>query len=189
MDFIARFVKHPSSVGAIAPSTDSLAKQMIAPIELKKIRSIVEYGAGTGVFTKYIANRIDHKRTLFFSFEIDDKFYNISSNRVPEIEIIKDSASTVCKQLRKRGKKHTDAIISGLPWAVFPSDVQDEILDATLRALKPGGIFTTFTYLHSYYLPAACRIRTKLKKNFSEVSLSPVVWGNLPPAVVYWCKK
>lgn len=189
IDFIAQFIKHPGSIGAISPSSDSLAAQMIAPIDLERIKTIVEYGAGTGVFTKYVSERINTEKTLFFSFEIDDKFYSISKKQVPEIEIIKDSASNVCKELRKHGKKHTDAIISGLPWAVFPDDLQDEILHATLRALRQGGIFTTFTYLHSYYLPAACRIRTKLKRYFSSVELSPVVWKNMPPAVVYWCKK
>ncbi len=189
IDFIKQFIKHPTSIGAIAPSTEELAEQMVAPIKLDRIKTIVEYGAGTGVFTQYVSDRIDHKKTLFFSFEIDEKFHEISSQKVPEIEILKDSASNVCKQLRRRGKKHTDAIISGLPWAVFPNDLQDEILEATLRALKPGGIFTTFTYIHSFYLPAACRIRSKLKKNFAEVSISPVVWANMPPAIVYWCKK
>lgn len=189
LDFIKRFLKNPTSIGAIAPSTEKLAEQMVAPIELDKIKTIVEYGAGTGVFTNYVAQRINKTQTLFFSFELDEKLHKISSQFVPEIEILKDSASNICKHLERHGEKHTDAIISGLPWAVFSNELQDEILDATLKALKPGGYFTTFTYIHGYYLPAACRIRSKLKKNFSEMKTSPIVWGNVPPAIVYWCKK
>ena len=189
MEFIKRFFKNPTSIGAIAPSTEKLAEQMVAPIQLDKIKTIVEYGAGTGVFTNYVFQRIDKSQTLFFSFELDEKLHGISSSLLPEVEILQDSASNIGKHLKRHGETHTDAIISGLPWAVFPNELQDEILEATVKALKPGGYFTTFTYLHGFFLPAACRIRKKLKKEFSEVKISPVVWNNLPPAIVYWCKK
>ena len=187
--FFRRFIKKPGTVGALSPSSQSLAKQMVAPIDLKQIDTIVEYGTGTGVFTRYINNGIDRNKTLFFSFEIDEQLYEISKKSLPDVEIIMASASTINEQLKKHGKLHADAIVSGLPWAIFPNKLQDEILDATIAALKEGGYFTTFTYLQAYYMPAACRIRKKFKSRFSEVKVSPVVWKNLPPAVVYWCKK
>ena len=173
----------------MAPSSQSLAKQMVAPIDLKQIDTIVEYGTGTGVFTRYINNSIDKDKTLFFSFEIDEQLYKISKELLPDVEIIKASASTINEQLKSHGKASTDAVVSGLPWAVFSNELQDEILNATVEALKEGGYFTTFTYLQAYYMPAACRIRKKFKSRFSEVKVSPVVWKNFPPAVVYWCKK
>lgn len=189
MKFFWRFVKKPGTVGAVTPSSQNLAKQMVAPFDLKQIDSIVEYGAGTGVFTKYIRDGIDKEKTLFFSFEIDEQLFQISKELLPDVEIIKDSASNINEHLKRHGKSSTDAIVSGLPWAVFSKELQDEILGATLDALKEGGYFTTFTYLHAFYLPAACRIRKKFKATFSEVKVSPVVWKNFPPAVVYWCKK
>ena len=189
LEFISQCIKHPNYVGAIAPSTEKLAVQMIAPVDLNRVETIVEYGAGTGVFTQYIAKRIDQNKTLFFSFEIDDKLHKICSQLLPDIEIIKDSAANIKDQLKKHGKEHTDAIVSGLPWAIFPDKLQDEILKPTVEALAEGGIFTTFTYLHGFYLPGACKIRKKLKMYFSEFHLSPVVWNNIPPAIVYWCKK
>lgn len=189
LEFISQCIKHPSYVGAIAPSTEKLAVQMVAPVDLNHVETIVEYGAGTGVFTQYIANRIDQKKTMFFSFEIDDKLHKICSELLPEVEIIKDSAANINEQLKKHGKDHADAIVSGLPWAIFPDKLQDEILKPTVDALAEGGVFTTFTYLHGFYLPGACKIRKKLKMYFSEFHLSPVVWNNFPPAIVYWCKK
>lgn len=189
MKFLGRFIKKPGTVGALAPSSQSLAKQMVAPIDLKQIDTIVEYGTGTGVFTRYINNSIDKDKTLFFSFEIDEQLYKISKELLPDVEIIKASASTINEQLKSHGKASTDAVVSGLPWAVFSNELQDEILNATVEALKEGGYFTTFTYLQAYYMPAACRIRKKFKSRFSEVKVSPVVWKNFPPAVVYWCKK
>lgn len=189
LEFLSNFIKHPGCVGAIAPSTENLAVQMVAPVNLDKVQTIVEYGPGTGVFTKYISKRINHDKTMFFSLEIDDKMFEVSTQAVPDVEIIKDSASNVCDQLKKHGKDYADAIISGLPFAIFPYKLQDEIIEATVEALPKGGIFTTFTYFHGFYLPGACRIRKVLKMNFSEFHLSPIVWNNFPPAIVYWCKK
>ena len=188
-EFLSNFIKHPGCVGAIAPSTENLAVQMVAPVDLKNVQTLVEYGPGTGVFTKYISDRIDHDKTMFFSLEIDDKMFEVSTEAVPDVEIIKDSAANINEQLKKHGKDHADAIVSGLPWAIFPDKLQDEILAPTVEALKDGGVFTTFTYLHGFYLPGACKIRKKLKMRFSEFHLSPVVWTNFPPAIVYWCKK
>lgn len=189
MKFFKRFIKRPGTVGALAPSSQGLAKQMVAPIDLKNIDTIVEYGTGTGVFTKYVQENIDKEKTLFFSFEIDDELHKIATELLPDVEIIKASASTINEHLKRHGKEHTDAVISGLPWSVFSNELQDEILNATLTALKDGGYFTTFNYVQAYYLPAACRLRKKFKSLFSEVKVSPIVWKNLPPAVVYWCKK
>ena len=187
--FFKRFISKPGTVGALTPSSRSLAKQMVAPVNFNKIDTIVEYGAGTGVFTKYIYENLNKERTLFFSFEIDDNLYEISKELLPNVEIIKASASTINDQLKQHGKTHADAIISSLPWSVFSDELQDEILDATINALSEDGYFTTFTYIQAYYLPAACKIRKKFKARFSEVKLSKVVWKNFPPALVYWCKK
>ena len=189
IEFLSNYFKNPGCVGAIAPSTENLAVQMVAPVKLDEVNTIVEYGPGTGVFTKYISKRINHEKTTFFSLEIDDKMYEVSKESCPDVEIIKDSDSNVCEQLKIHGKEYADAIISGLPFAIFPTKLQDEIVEATVEALPKGGIFTTFTYFHGFFLPGACRIRKKLKMNFSEFRLSPVVWNNFPPAIVYWCKK
>ena len=189
MKFLGRYIKKPRTVGALSPSSQKLAKQMVGPLDFANVKTIVEYGTGTGVFTKYIKDKIDPQKTLFFSFEIDQELYKISKEQISDVEIINDSAAAVNDYLKKHGKTHADAVVSGLPWAFFSDELQNEILDQTLEALEDGGYFTTFTYVVAYYMPAARRFRKKLKSRFSEVKLSPVVWKNFPPAVVYWCKK
>ena len=187
--FMTQFILHPSKIGAIAPSSTNLAAQMTEPIDLNHTKVIVEYGSGTGVFTKYVRDRIDINKTLFFGFEMNKEMVKIAKQNVPDIEIFEDSAEKLREYLKKYEVKHADAIISGLPWAVFPDELQDNILYETQMGLKKGGIFTSFTYVHSLLLPAAQRFKKKLIKYFSEVSLSPVIWKNIPPAVVYRCKK
>ena len=70
---------------------------------------------------------------------------------------------------------------------MFPDDLQERILDAMIRVMPPGGVFVTFAYLQGLMLPAGRRFRRNLKRRFSNVETSDVIWLNLPPAVVYRC--
>jgi phospholipid N-methyltransferase len=85
------------------------------------------------------------------------------------------------------GMPAADCIVSGLPWAVFSSELQLRLLAAIRDALRSGGTFATFAYLHAAWLPAARRFREHLTSHFETVEESRVVWRNLPPAFVYRC--
>ena len=187
--FVKQFCREPKRIGAIAPSSSKLARRMLQPINFSRLKVIVEYGSGTGAFTRQVVERIDPEKTLFFGFELNEQMNRIACESVPGIKIFQDSASEIRKYLRKYGVKHADAVISGLPWAVFSEELQDDILYETAASLKRGGIFTTFAYLHGLLLPSGIRFRRKLERYFSEVKTSPVVWNNIPPALVYWCRK
>lgn len=187
--FVKQFCREPRTIGAIAPSSHQLANRMIQQINFEKARVIVEYGPGTGAFTRQVLKHINLNRTIFFGLELNEHMNRIACSMAPEITIFQDSASEVRKYLRQYGVKHADAVISGLPWAAFSADLQDEILYETQAGLCRGGVFSTFAYLHGLVLPSGVRFRSKLKQHFSEVKISPVVWGNIPPAIVYWCKK
>ncbi|GAB4280192.1 MAG: methyltransferase domain-containing protein [Candidatus Rifleibacteriota bacterium] len=187
--FVGQFVKEPRTIGAIAPSSRQLADKMIEPINFDTARVIVEYGPGSGVFTRHVLKYIDRERTIFFGLELNEKMNRLASEKVPEVTIYQDSAAEIRKYLKQYGVTHADAIISGLPWASFSESLQDEILNETVSGLPEGGVFTTFAYLHGLVLPSGIRFRKKLKQHFSDVKTSPVVWRNLPPALVYWCKK
>ncbi|HNS09562.1 MAG TPA: hypothetical protein PKN29_07665 [Candidatus Ozemobacteraceae bacterium] len=187
--FVKQFCREPRKIGAIAPSSQKLARRMLQPINFNRARVIVEFGSGTGAFTRKVVEQIDPEKTVFFGFELNEQMNRIASQNVPEIPIYQDSAAEIRKYLRQHGVKHADAVISGLPWAVFPEELQDEILYETVASLRKGGVFTTFAYLHGLLLPSGIRFRKKLQKHFSEVKTSPVVWNNIPPALVYWCRK
>ncbi|HNX74748.1 MAG TPA: hypothetical protein PLM07_17885 [Candidatus Rifleibacterium sp.] len=187
--FVKQFCREPKRIGAIAPSSSKLARRMLQPINFSRLKVIVEYGSGTGAFTRQVVERIDPEKTLFFGFELNEQMNRIACENVPGIRIFQDSAAEIRKYLRRYGVKHADAVISGLPWAVFSEELQDDILYETVASLKRGGIFTTFAYLHGLLLPSGIRFRRKLERYFSEVKTSPVVWNNIPPALVYWCRK
>ena len=182
------FLSLPRTIGTITPCSERLAEEIVTPICFSSASVIVEYGPGTGVFTKKI---LDNKKkdTVFFALELNQEMFNLMKHRFPDVEVHKSSASDVDIHLENAGVDHVDAIVSGLPWAGFSDKLQDEILEKTLLVLPDGGIFITFAYVHGLVLPGGIKFKKKIKKLFSTVKISPVVWKNIPPAIVYTCTK
>jgi phospholipid N-methyltransferase len=182
MRFLSQYVKHPRSVGAVMPSSQQLAQQMVASINFDTADCIVEYGPGTGVFTQQL---IQKKRpgTKLFVFETNEKFYRLLKRKykgMANVHIIFDSAEQVGSYLKKSGIGKADYIVSGLPFASLPKEVSEKILEETRNALSNEGEFITFQY-------------TKFKQKhfqtyFNEIQVDKV-FLNLPPAFVFKCSR
>ena len=183
-----RFLRHPGQVGAFCPSSRFLAVEMTQKIGMEDARTVVELGPGTGAITREILPRL-REDARFFAVELDSGMAASLRSAFPRADVRCGSAAELPKILEDSGSPRADVILSGLPWAVFPSDLQDAILDGVISGLAPGGGFATFAYIQGVVLPAGIRFRRKLEKLFREVECSPVVWRNLPPAFVYRCRK
>jgi len=129
------------------------------------------------------------KDAQFFAIEISGEFVKAARERCPGVEVFHDSAVNVRKYLDQKGLAACDCIVSGLPFANFEDHLQDQLLDAVIGALKPGGVFATFTYFQSPYLPYGRRFRRRLSERFSTVEKTPIVWKNFLPAFAYRAKK
>ena len=121
--------------------------------------------------------------------EIDTHFAAHLKRQFPRVHIINDSAEHLDQHLQKLGHASADCVLSGLPWAGFKDDEQQRILGAVVRALRPGGLMTTYAYNHTAWLPGGRRFRKLLQATFSEVITTRTEWRNLPPAFVYRCRK
>lgn len=188
LKFFKSFIKKPSEVGAILPSSRYLAKEMVTDIGIEKANAVAELGPGTGAFTKTIAENIKTD-TSFFVVERNEDIYEHFQAAFPEVSAYKGCASNLVEMMEKEGINSLDAVISGLPWASFPAEVQQAIIGSVIKALGEDGVFTTFAYLQGFLLPAAHRFRALLKSKFKTVETSKVIWRNTPPAFVYRCWK
>ncbi|MBN1126670.1 MAG: hypothetical protein JXA82_16820 [Sedimentisphaerales bacterium] len=186
--FLSEYLRRPGTIGAIAPSSRHLAEEIVSQADVANAQVIVEFGAGTGSFTKVILQQKAAKSS-FYAIEQNDRLCTILRHRFPEAHIITDSVENAGKILTANYHIHACSIVSGLPWASFSEDLQDRILDGTLKALRPGGRFVSFMYLQSLILPASQRFRKKIQALFSTVKTSRIVWRNLPPAFIYCCTK
>ncbi len=181
-----RFLRNPAQIGALCPSSPVLCRTITGDIGLEDAAAVVELGPGTGVITREILRRIRPEAT-FLAVELDETLCMDLRRNFPELRLRNDSAARLADILAEERLEGVDVIVSGLPWAIFPEALQQEILENVLTALRPGGCFTTFAYLQGMMLPAGRRFRKRLCELFDKVETTPVVWRNLPPAFIYRC--
>lgn len=185
--FLSASFRHPSVVGAIAPSSRHLAACMIRAADLRDGQVVVEVGSGTGPVTRALAS-ID--RTLpRFALEPLPELAAATRRAAPGVEVIEAGAEQLCDLLAARGLGPADRIISSLPFAAWTEPRQRQVLDGLLAALAADGRMVTFTYALSPLLASGRRVRRLLERSFGRVGTTPVVWRNLPPAFVYVCDR
>ncbi|MGH9319641.1 MAG: class I SAM-dependent methyltransferase [Vicinamibacteria bacterium] len=183
--FLKEFVSKPQEIGAIAPSSPALAREVVRSVDWERVGIVVEYGPGMGAVTAEILTKTKGKD--FFAIEVNEAYADRFTRNFPHVRLYRDSAVNVPSIAAAHGVDHVDCVVSGLPWANFSESIQDELLDAMFEVLVENGQFTTFAYMHGLALPAGRRFRDKLLSRFRGVERSPVVWRNTPPAVVYHC--
>jgi len=187
-NFLSEFARDHKVIGAVAPSSPFLVKELLAGLDLESKKVIVEYGPGTGSITKEVLPRVA-PGARYAAIELNEKMARSFRASFPGVELFEGSAETLPEVLGAMGEPHADCIISGLPWTFFSDELQDRILDTTCAGLKDGGTFTAFSYLHGLLLPQGQRFRKQLDSRFRNVSRSSLEFRNLPPAFVYWCTK
>ncbi len=186
LTFLKNFIRHPTQVGAIAPSSSGLVKAMVEWIDWENAQGVIEFGPGTGVFTQAVVENL-HDDAKFFAIERSADLVAATRNRCPGVTVFEDSVTNVVELCRRESMEKVDAIVCGLPWASFSESLQTEIIDAMLEVLPPGGQFATFAYWQGVVLPPGMRFSRRLHETFSSVERSHTVWRNLPPAFVYRC--
>lgn len=176
--FLYNFLQAPGQVGSITPSSHALAKQMMEPIDWEQASTIVELGAGTGVFTKRI-EELKRPEANLVAFEKEESMRKRLENLFPGV-LFEEDAAHLTRVLSEAGFGQADCIISGLPFANFPQDLRDRIMSEVYAALKPNGVFVAFQY--------SLQMKKQLSAVFEDVSVK-LVPLNLPPAFVYVCRK
>jgi phosphatidylethanolamine/phosphatidyl-N-methylethanolamine N-methyltransferase len=161
---------------------------MVHGLDLQNARAVLEYGPGTGIVTDHIRKAMAPDAT-FAAIEINPRMARLFKQRHPDVLLYEDTvanARTICDYAHLEA---VDCIISGLPWSAFSEPLQVKLLDEMMRVLRPGGCFVTFAYIHGLALPPAKRFANLLQKYFESVSKSEVIWRNVPPALVYRCRR
>ena len=186
--FIGQIMGAPRAVGAVLPSSRALGEAMVEQIDFAKARVIVEFGAGTGALTHAIVPRRTPQHR-YLGIELNAAFVDHLRREFPDLTFVAASVEDLDKILAEHGIEHIDAIICGLPWASLPVAVQERAFGHVGRFLVKDGLFITFAYLQGLPLPAARALRKRFGEIFSSVSRTRIIWGNVPPAFAYVCRK
>jgi phospholipid N-methyltransferase len=186
LSFARALAANPRAVGAVAPSSRRLAAAMVAELPMPAGRSVLELGPGTGPFTAAIRERLAEPG-LYLGIEQHGPFVEQLRERFPELAFAHGSAGEAARLHGEGNLPPVGAIVSGLPFASLPAEVQDQVL-AGLEALLPAGAyFTTFQYAHAGAMPAARRFRRQMAAMLGPPVRRRLVLANLPPAhVLRW---
>lgn len=187
LHFLKAFLRSPGSVGALWPSSPSLARAMVRASGVRGAECVVELGPGTGAFTGEILSNL-REGASFAAVERDAGLARAMAEKFPKAKVIEGCATRLGEHLEAASVGSPDVILSGLPWAAFGGDLQARLLEEIRAVLRGGGVFTTFAYYGPHRMESGRRFRKNLEGTFSEVRRSRVVLANFPPAFVYTCR-
>ena len=152
LTFFREFRRTFKTTGAVAPSGRSLAKSMTRVLDdLPGPRTILEVGPGTGAVTGAIVRRlrpgdrldlveinVDFARTLESRFRSD-----------PAWKAVAGQCGVHCCPLEEYAGLDGgyDAVVSGLPFNNFPTELVVGLLDAAIGHVRPGGTLSFFEYM------------------------------------------
>jgi phospholipid N-methyltransferase len=175
--FFRQFVRAPRSVGSVVPTSRAAIRALLAPIDWDAARVIVEYGPGTGVFTNALLDRL-HPDARLVAIDTNPLFIAWLGRSLhdPRLILVEGSAADVEAILAAHGLGSADYVVSGLPFSTVPRAVAEAIMDATARAIRPGGAFLIYQY-SLFVLPM-------LRARFARVDLGRA-WRCVPPARLF----
>ena len=186
-----------SSIASVVPSSRELARAMLPAREIRKARFVVELGPGTGAITRELLRVLPQNASLA-AFEINARFCrflrgNLSDDR---LVLFNASAEAVGPTLRELDWQRVDAVVSSLGLSMMDDRTRRAILRGLVPFLDERSLFTQYYYLSSRLADGFCRrwkpgrvsVPRLLEEYFRRIE-SKIIFRNVPPAVVFLCRK
>jgi len=181
IQFLQAFLKNPLKVGAVAPSSQDLAWQMLDGITPDENNIIIELGVGTGAITKYIREILPNDRS-YIGIELDERLVRSLHTRYPEMNVVAGNACDLSQIHRDFGLGKVSYLLCCLPFVTLPEEVAEKVLSEIDSYMQQGCLFRAFQYAHGYYTPAAIRLRRHMRDRYGYSKRSKLVAKNVPPA-------
>jgi len=178
--FFSAFIANRKVVGAIAPSSQGLARAMDEALgPLDDSAWIVEFGPGTGVFTETL--RRNRPTANILAIEFSSEFISLLNDRFAHdeaIHIVQGCASRAAEFLAERGvtPEKLGGVVSGLPMLSLPAPIRDPIFASLTNLIPPTRRYVQFTYSKTAW--RGFELEGFHRQTFRQV------WWNLPPASV-----
>jgi phosphatidylethanolamine/phosphatidyl-N-methylethanolamine N-methyltransferase len=177
--FLWQNIRNPFTTGSVTPSGRQLSRLMVETLAPEAAEMVVEFGPGTGVFTKALMRAgVAPENLILIEFNAD--FVKFLRTEFPNVTVIEGSAADLPRHLAELGHTKIKKIISGLPLRTMPEPLRIAITKAVAAGLDDGGTYVQFSYFRILPLPEAFAGSLGLKGRCVGMVLR-----NLPPAFVY----
>lgn len=173
---LKEFIKD-RNVACVMPTSQHAVRGACKRIDFSRDIVVVEYGPGTGPYTKYILKNMTEGSKLIV-IETNERFVEMLEQiNDPRLIVFHDSAENIRHILTHCSIAKADYVLSGIPFSNLDDASRDAIIMCTQKVLADGGLFLVVYQ----FVPL---IRWDLKKHFQKVSTDMQLF-NLPPFFVF----
>lgn len=167
-------------VASVTPSSVYCIKKLSRHINFDTAKIIVEYGGGTGVFTKHFLENLGADARIFV-FETNDKFVEkLNEIKDERLTVFHESVEHVNACLPKELHGNVDHVVSGVPFSFFDWDFKVDLLNKTKAVLRPEGSFLAYQ--------TSGHLKDPLDATFGNYN-TDFVLRNIPPMYIYQAVK
>ena len=177
--FLRLWLQRPVRLGAVVPSSRSLAVAMAGDVDPVAPGAVVELGGGTGNITAALLENGIAARDIVV-IEREPSLCRVIARRFPEIRVVCGDATKLRSLLRRAGIGPVKAVVSGLPLLWIPKKAERMIVAQAFAVLAKAGVLIQFTY--GPKAPVSRSIAAALGILGER---SHWVLDNLPPAAVW----
>lgn len=189
--FAAQALADFQTTASVAPSSPQLVSAMVEHVPDVPAPVVVEFGAGTGAMTCALLEHLPADGRLFV-FEINPRFVKHLKEKFsdPRMTLINASVENVDSELRSRGVRRVDAVVSSLGLSFMSPELRSTIFDRLMPFVHEKTVLTQYQYLVAMQISDGhirrMDVRPLLRRYFGSIE-SRIVWFNLPPAYVFTC--
>lgn len=174
--FLKRFLQRPFQVASIIPSSRALIGRVAAKMDFSQPRVIAEYGPGEGCHTREIVRRM-HPESRLVLFELDPELAQHLAEQFhgdQRVSVVNSDAAQLCEELDRRGHRHCDYIVSGIPFSILESEKKRELLRRTYESLAPHDHSAFIIYQVTNELVGHCRHFPRVESEYCLQNLPPM---------------
>lgn len=162
-------------IASIKETSPFMVRRICDRMDLARRRVVVEYGPGTGPFTRALLDRLSPDSRLILVEKNPEFASRLQGRRDPRLRVFHAGAEEIHDVLRASGVSRADYILSGIPFSRIPRPAKMQILRDTRRALGEQGIFLAYQ--------SSAHLREPLEAVFPSVRVRREPF-HIPPMVV-----
>jgi phospholipid N-methyltransferase len=167
-------------VASVTPTSKFCMRQVCSPINFNEDLTIIEYGAGSGVYARFLLPKMTDQSQLHL-FETNDLlFKKLKKINDTRLSFYDKSVKYVTDLVPDQLVGQTDYIISGIPFSFLDEETKASVLSQSVGLLKEGGKFLAYQ--------TSGHLEEPLKNTFGNVH-TEWEWRNIPPMTVYEAEK
>lgn len=140
---LKHFIKSPSHMGSVAPSSKYLAKTIVNMLPPQG-HTLLEIGPGTGAITKALVEATYFKQLI--AIENNRQFIQPLQQKFPSIKIIHGNAFDIDHIAEQHDIHQLDAIVSSLPLLMINKPERKTLCRKLLTTLPPGKPLLQYSY-------------------------------------------